>query len=101
MTDSFPIVEEVVAWISGRREVLESRGMTVAVDLRPPRWAVSVSIDHQHLFSQLIVWESGDAQLMRANILDDANTDEHRQINSRADLAHVLDEFAAWTSAGN
>ncbi|MFD2483694.1 hypothetical protein [Amycolatopsis albidoflavus] len=91
-------MEEAVAWTSARREVLENRGMTVAVDVRPPRRAVSISIDHRHLLSQLIVWESGEAQLMRANILDDTNSDEHREISSRADLTRLVDEFAAWTS---
>ena len=78
-----------------------ARGLSVAVD--PPsagrsKTAVSLSVDASHLFSQLIVWNTGEAQLMRADALSGADSDEHRQIDSRADLDRVLSDLLAWTS---
>jgi hypothetical protein len=103
MTEAFAVVDEMMAWISRNRESLVARGLTVAVD--PPhtgrsKTAVSLSIDARHLISQLIVWDTGEAQLMLANALSDEDRDEHRQIDSRADLDQALADLLAWTSSG-
>lgn len=37
---------------------------------------------------------------MRADILQDIDRDDHREIGSRDDLQRTLSEFAAWTSSG-
>lgn len=78
-----------------------ARGLSVAVD--PPRadrskTAVSLSIDTRRLVSQLIVWNTGEAELMRADVLSGADSDELRQIESRADLDRALSDLLAWTS---
>jgi hypothetical protein len=94
-------VDEMMAWIERNQESLVARGLSVAVD--PPRadrskTAVSLSVDASHLISQLIVWDTGEAQLMRADALSGADRDEHRQIDSRADLDRALSDLLAWTS---
>lgn len=106
MTEAFAVVDEMMAWLDRNRESLIARGLTVAVD--PPRagrskTAVSLSVDARHLshlISQLIVWDSGEAQLMLANALSGEDSDEHRQIDSRADLDEALADLLAWTSPG-
>lgn len=102
MTEGFAVIESMMTWIGENRASLEARGLSVAVD--PPRGgrskqSVSLSVDSGHLFSQLIVWDTGEAQLMRASALSGEDTDEHRQIDSRAELDRSLDDLLAWTSA--
>ena len=103
MTEAFAVVDEMMAWIDRNRESLIARGLTVAVD--PPRagrskTAVSLSVDARHLISQLIVWDTGEAQLMLANALSGEDSDEYRRIDSRVDLDEALAELLAWTSPG-
>lgn len=103
MTEEFAVLDSMTTWIDENRVSLEARGLSVAVD--SPRadrskQAVSLSVDSGHLLSQLIVWDTGEAQLMRADALSGEDTDEHRQINSRAELDRTLDELLAWTSTG-
>lgn len=61
--------------------------------------SISISIDYRSRLSQLIIWDTGEAQLMRADVLQDIDRDDHREIHSRDDLQRTLGEFAAWTSA--
>ncbi len=101
MTETFAAVDEMLAWIDRNRDGLVARGLTVAVE--PPRserakTAVSLSVDAGHLISQLIVWDTGEAQLMRADALADVDSDEHRQLDSRADLDAALADLLAWTA---
>ena len=103
MTEEFAVLESMMTWIDENRVSLEARGLSVAVD--PPhadrsKQAVSLSVDSGHLFSQLIVWDTGEAQLMRADALSGEDTDEHRQIDSRAELDRTLDDLLEWTSTG-
>jgi hypothetical protein len=103
VTETFALVDEMMAWIGRNRDSLIARGLAVAVD--PPRAGrskkgVSLSIDAQHLISQLIVWDTGEAQLMLADALSGVDSDEHRQIDSRADLDEALADLLAWTAPG-
>lgn len=102
MTDAFAILDEVAAWISDHRKILESRGRVINVESNGDRLkkSLAISIDYGNLLSQLIVWDNGDAQLMRADTLQDIDRDEYRRISSRADLVRVLDDLVAWTSGG-
>jgi hypothetical protein len=102
MTEEFKVLESMMTWISKNRGLLAARGLSVAVDAPPAdrsKQAVSLSVDSGHLFSQLIVWDTGEAQLMRADALSGVDTDEHRQISTRADLDRTLNDLLAWTAA--
>lgn len=101
MTDAFAVVDEAAAWISDRRAALESQGRTVNVSSGGDRskTSISISIDYKHRISQLIIWDSGESQLMRADVLQDIDRDEYREIHTPEELLRTLGDFAAWTSA--
>jgi hypothetical protein len=103
MTGEFEVLRSMMAWIARNQGSLMARGLLVVV--APPRagrpkQAVSLSVDSGHLISQLVVWDTGEAQLLRANALSGEDTDECRQVGSQAELDRALADLLAWTSAG-
>jgi hypothetical protein len=48
----------------------------------------------------LIVCDTGKAEPMLADARTDENINEHRQIDSQAELDRAMGDLLAWTSAG-
>lgn len=97
--DLAAILPRLKQWHVDHRDELTAAGLTTRLRESPPEWpkaSISLEIDGGRRLSQLIVWDSGEAELDLADLDTGVHVPQHRIIATPNDLDDLLSQQLTW-----
>jgi hypothetical protein len=102
MVDKRDVLTSLRAWFDGRRVALADCGLKVDFAESPPdraKRSASVTIASSSRIGQLVVWDTGEAELTLGDVGSQEVVEEHREITSRIGLEDATQMLLAWLQA--
>ncbi|MGW6060435.1 hypothetical protein [Streptomyces sp. NPDC055189] len=96
MTD---LPQRLMAWFAGHDQHLQSCGITGVIGRSPADWCKSsawMTLEVGDHGAQLIVWISGEAELMYGNVATGVVRQEHRDLHTGQDLLDAIETICVW-----
>ncbi|MFE3526488.1 hypothetical protein ACFXOD_33725 [Streptomyces sp. NPDC059161] len=88
------------AWFTENEEQLRSRGVTGHVQQSPddgrPKTSAWMTVETDGYVAELIVWDSGEAELACADWASSQIREEHRDLRTPAELLDAIEALLEW-----
>lgn len=97
------MLSDLRKWFDDRRAGLADLGFHAEFAESPPdriKRSASVIVASSSRVSQLVVWDSGEAELTLGDVGDDEVVAEHREITSHIGLRDATQKLLGWLEAG-
>jgi hypothetical protein len=104
MTGGRDVLTDLHDWFDDRNAGLADLGLQAEFAESPPdrvKRSVSVTIASSSRVGQLVVWDTGEAELTLGDIGSDEVVEEHREITSHIGLQDATQTLLAWLEAGS
>jgi hypothetical protein len=104
MTDETDMLTDLREWFDDRRGGLADLGLEAEFAESPPdrvKRSASLMIASPSRIGQLVVWDTGEAELTLGDVGSDELMEEHREITSRLGLQDATQTLLAWLEAGS
>ncbi|GAA2502063.1 MULTISPECIES: hypothetical protein [Actinomycetes] len=98
------LLREAYEWIDARIGEFHRNGLSVEVHIAPgdrEKQSVQWMLESTERIGEIILWESGEAELSFAVIQTGEVRPEHRLIDSRSSLEEALDAVLDWVSSAS
>jgi|SRR5215831_5125391 len=98
---SFSAPDELQAWLSRHNASLAIGGYQVELAESPPgrdKRSVSLTIASSRRIGQLVIWDTGEAELSMGDVGSGTVVEEHREITSTIGLRDATETLVAWIS---
>ena len=99
MTAQTSVLDDLRAWFAANEASLTSDGYHVEFKESPSdraKLSASVLITSAQRVGQLVIWETGEAELSMGDVASAAISEEHREIASEIGLRDATDTLMAW-----
>lgn len=99
MTDGRDVLTELREWFDDRSARLADLGLQAEFSESPPdrvKRSASVMIASSSRVGQLVVWDTGEAELTLGEVGSDEVIEEHREITSHIGLQDATQTLLAW-----
>jgi hypothetical protein len=99
MTPGRNVLSDLRAWLDAHKTSLVGDGYHVEFSESPSdraKQSVSVVITSARRIGQLVIWDTGEAELSMGDIASAAVVEEHREITSAIGLQDATDTLVAW-----
>lgn len=103
MTGGTDVLTDLREWFDDRQAGLSDLGFQAEFAESPPdrvKRSASVMIASSSRVGQLVLWDSGEAELTLGDVGADEVVAEHREITSRIGLRDATQTLLGWLEAG-
>jgi hypothetical protein len=104
MTGGRDVLTDLREWFDDRNAGLADLGLRVEFAESPThrvKRSASVMIASSSRVGQLVVWDTGEAELTLGDVGSDEVMEEHREITSHLGLQDATQTLLAWLEAGS
>lgn len=104
MNSDINVLRDLRAWFDEHKAALTSSGYNAEFSESPPGRAknsVSLIMSSSRHISQLVVWDTGEAELSMIDIDSAVITEEHRNITSSIGLRDATETLIRWLEEDN
>jgi hypothetical protein len=101
MKESRQVLDELQEWFTGHKATLADSGYKVEFTESPAdrdKQSASLTITSPRRIGQLVVWDTGEAELSMGGVDSGTITEEHREITSVIGLQDATRALVAWVS---
>lgn len=98
------MLADLRAWVEGRSAGFADRGLQAEFTESPldrAKRSASVMIASPSRISQLVVWNTGEAELTLGDVGSDTVVEEHREITSQIGLQDATQTLLEWLKASS
>jgi hypothetical protein len=102
MTNETDMLTGFREWFDGHREKLVDLGLQAEFTESPPgraKRSASLMIASSSRIVQLVMWDTGEAELTLGDVGSDELMEEHREITSHIGLQDATQTLLAWLEA--
>jgi len=102
MTDETNMLTDLREWFDDRREKFADLGLQTTFAESPPdraKRSASLMISSPFRVVQLVVWDTGEAELMLGDVGSGELLEEHREITSHLGLQDATQTLLTWLEA--
>jgi hypothetical protein len=99
MTAQGNVLNDFRAWFAAHEASLAADGYHMEFKEAPSdraKLSASVIITSARRIGQLVIWETGEAELSMGDVASDAVMQEHREITSEIGLRDATETLVAW-----
>ncbi len=99
MTAQISVLDDLRAWFVTHEASLASDGYHVEFKESPlgrAKLSASVLLSSAERIAQLVIWETGEAELSMGDVSTGAVLEEHREITSEIGLRDSAETMLAW-----
>jgi hypothetical protein len=102
MTDTHtpnPALNHLEDWHTRHHQQVTTAGTTVTIEHSPPgrsKASIALSFDADPRLAQLIIWDTGEAELDLIDLNTGTHTPQHHDITTTAEVDHLITEILAW-----
>lgn len=103
MSDEKGVLRDLSSWLEAHESGLTARGYQVEYTESPedrPKKSASLMISTEQRVGQLILWETGEAELGLGDISTPEISQQHREITSHSNLVDATQELIDWLGGG-
>jgi hypothetical protein len=96
------VLDELRAWFTRNKSTLVAIGYHLEFKESPPdrgKQSVSVIIASAKHIAQLVVWDTGEAELSMGDVSSGNVIEEHREITSEIGLRDATETLVAWVGS--
>lgn len=104
MTEGRDVLTDLRKWFDDRTAGLADLGFQTEFSESPPdrvKRSVSVMIASSSKIGQLILWDSGESELLLGDVGSGEVMEEHREITSHIGLQDATQTLLAWLEANS
>lgn len=99
MTTQGNVLDDLRAWFATHEALLAADGYHMEFKEAPPdraKLSASVVITSARRIGQLVIWETGEAELSMGDVASAAVLEEHREVTSELGLRDATETLVAW-----
>jgi len=99
MTIGGSVLDALRAWFDVHKASLADDGYQVEFTESPPdrgKLSAAVTITSADRIGQLVMWDTGEAELSMGDVASATVTEEHREITSEIGLRDATETLVAW-----
>jgi hypothetical protein len=92
-------ISDLRVWFEARRDTLATLGFTADFKDSPSdraKRSAALTVTSPRRIGQLVVWDTGEAELSLADIRSRDIVEEHREITSQAGIQDAAETLLAW-----
>jgi hypothetical protein len=94
-----PALSHLEHWYAHHHQQITAAGMTVTIEHSPPgrnKASIALSFDAGPRLAQLIIWDTGEAELDLIDLAAETHAPQHHDITTTAEVDHLIMEILGW-----